>query len=254
VIVVTASAILGGHSTPAVGAGATAEPAVSAQVAGATSTAAVPSPNGSLAIGALASLSNPRVLPPPDLAAAVPAGCRGGALAAPLEFQTTIGQLPALVYIVRCTATLAFGPLVFVPSTTGWQLRASGGQLPIGAQAGFSGAITAASANEFGIVWDRGDGIGKTVSLFRIGGDAVSRFWDSSEAGMLWSLATFQWRASQNAARPGQVVVVDANLSTGTKGCTTCKDHDLSRKFYDWKAVNGVGRLVLTRTDLIGKG
>ena len=241
-IMVALSSIVSPRATSPVAAESTSTPAPSQGVQAATAPAGIATI--STEIGALASgAANPRGLPAPDVDAAVPPECRSQQPTGPLSFETTVASAPALVYVVFCTATESYGPLVFVAGDHGWDLRVSGGRLPAGAQTGISGSITAPDAEEFGIAWGHNQGIDSTLSLYRIDGNTVTRFWDSGDIGLAWSLASFHWHDSTDPSVPGQLEVIAADMTTGTPGCGACRDHHLYRAIYDWQSVLGRGQL-----------
>jgi hypothetical protein len=188
-----------------------------------------------------------------DVGAAVPAACRHPRFADALTFETRVRSAPGQVVVVGCDGGQAYGPLLFVAGTAHWQLLASDGLHESMPTQGFSGALADASADEFGIAWGRDKGVRSTVTLYRMR-SALEAYWDSATIGLQWTLATFTYRPAPDPTAPGTLVVVEADLASGTAGCTTCRDHQLYREFYEWREVTGRGQLVRTVREPFGIG
>jgi hypothetical protein len=240
IIVVAASAFFGSTRFPTAAAEST------------PTATATPVP-ASTQLGALASAAaNPRGLPPPNVAAAVPASCRHPRYSDALTFETRVRSAPGQVVVVGCDGG-AYGPLLFVAGTDRWQLLADGGthdSLPVG---GFAGGLSGESADEFGIAWARDEGVRATVTLYRMTA-TLNAYWDSASIGLQWTLASFAYRPAPDPTAPGSLVVIEADLASGTAGCTICHDHQLYREFYEWRSVTGRGQLVRISREPFGVG
>ena len=197
--------------------------------------------------------ADPRGLPTPDLAAALPAACSGANVSRAFSFEVVVAGTPAKAFVVRCDGTRSFGPLVYVASVTGWRLTGKGAIHQGYAYQGFSGSITGRSPDEFGIAWTRGDGTNSTITLYRVA-NGVKAFWDSSSIGLAWSLARFTYQGKPDATAAGYLIVVSADLKTGTPNCATCKDHQLYREFYAWDAARPEPVLRQTAREPYGLG
>jgi hypothetical protein len=252
-LAVAFSSLVASQRTPTVAVVATPAPAATLAVALASSP-----------LGALASIvENPRGLPGPDLASALPAACRSGDVAQPLNFEvTTGGELTsgggsALVYVVRCDATHSFGPLVYLPGTSAWTLEAKGHMVDGLAVQGFSGGLSGVSPDEFGIAWTHpasAPPADSTVSLYRLEPTGVVQFWDSSAIGLAWSLGKYRYEGAPDPAAAGSLAVVWADLGTGTRNCATCPDHTLYREVFAWGLVAGKSQLVGEGRQTVGIG
>lgn len=243
IIVVAASSLIGSTRFPAAVAEASASPGPPASTAAA-----------STQLGALASTAaNPRGLPPPNLAAAIPTSCRRPRYEAAVTFEAQVRSAPGIVAVVGCDGNRSYGPMLFVAGADSWQLLASAGMhegAPVG---GFAGGVTGVSPDEFGIAWARGDGIRATITLYRMAG-SLDQVWDSASIGLQWTMASFTYRASTGSTGRGSLVVIEADLTTGTAGCTTCHDHQMYREVYEWRSVTGRGQLVRTSREPYGIG
>jgi hypothetical protein len=82
----------------------------------------------------------------------------------------------------------------------------------------------------------------------------LDAYWDSASIGLQWTLASFTYRPSPDPTAPGSLVVVEADLASGTAGCTICHDHQLYREFYEWRSVTGRGQLVRISREPFGVG
>jgi len=183
-----------------------------------------------------------RGLPPPDLKADLPAGCSPVNLARPFTFETTVAGAPAKVYVVRCKNGRSAGPLVYVASAAEWELAGR-----LGSHAGVpwtavSGAITGRAPDEFGIAWTGDAGATTTLTLYQAS-KGLSAFWNSESIGLAWSLPKFTWEGGADPLAPGRLVVVSADLGTGTPNCASCPDHQLYREVYAWDTSGPTPRL-----------
>jgi hypothetical protein len=192
-------------------------------------------------------------LPPADLAAELPSACRTANVSRAFSFRSQLGGGPAAVFVVPCDATRSFGPLVYGHAVDGWRLRAKGGLQDGYPQQGFSGGLSGKSSDEFGIAWTHGDGTTSTITLYRVA-NRLDSFWDSGSIGLSWSFAWFTYESAPDPAVAGLLVVISADLSTGTPNCMTCKDHRLYRDFYSWQESAATPGLVRTARQAYGFG
>jgi hypothetical protein len=174
----------------------------------------------------------------------VPAGCRGASASDAFTFETHLGSTPARVYVVQCDENHAFGPIVYLAAADGWRVKARGTLLAGSPYQAFVGGLSGQSTDEFGIAWIRGDPLRSTLSLYRIG-DGLEEFWDSRPNGLQWPLASYRYRATPDAAA-GDLVVIWADLATGTPNCGACNDHQLRTNVYRWETVLGRAGLYAT--------
>jgi hypothetical protein len=227
----------------------------SAQVAtAAPSAAATVRPGGS--VGGVASSPDRGGPPSQNIARDLPAACAQPDIGAAARSPMTVGGLPGQIVAVRCGGSRSFGPLLYVATATGgWRLLA-GGTLRDGfVQQAFSGRLTeptGAHGDEFGLAWTSGEGTTSTLILYRAT-EALSAFWDSSDAGLSWDLARYAYQSFADPSTGGFLVITSADLSTGT--CLKCHDHTLYREFYAWstQAPGGPG-LVRTSRQPFGVG
>ena len=176
---------------------------------------------------------DPRTLAQPNLKVDVPTSCHPTNLAHPFSFETVVAGAAAEVYVVRCADGHSAGPLLYVASRDGWRLAGKLGTRAAVPYRAVSGAITGSSPDEFGIAWTTGAGTTATLTLYRAT-NGITAFWDSSSIGLAWSLPRFTWQGSADPTAPGTLVVVSADLATGTPDCVSCRDHQLYRQVYAW--------------------
>ena len=211
----------------------TGSPSGSATPSG-TSTAVASGPGRSAAASGVPDL---RTLPQPDLKADLPAGCSPVNLARPFSFETTVGGKAAEAYIVRCKDGRSAGPLLYVAPAGEWQLAGRLGFHDGVPWTAVSGAITGRSPDEFGIAWTADAGATTTLTLYRASERLrLVPFWDSASIALAWSLPKFAWEGGADLLAPGRLVVVSADLGTGTPDCASCADHQLYRSVYAWDA------------------